>query len=178
MQYLSDLLLVVAALAIVAVFAFKGFGFGGGNGDGEGSGIADNSNTVSVVEELEYINVTVSGNEYIYDNKKVTLDELIDSIKSLDKNGNVLYAGTFSKTLAPGLMKAHLLRHTKLLKPNCRKTASALSKHSKEVQYEKVYYCDTPACRMRRFGIFRLSRNQQADKRRTNGNVFRSKYGI
>ena len=45
------ILLVVAALAVVAVFAFKGFGFGGGNGDGEGSGIADNSNTVSVVEE-------------------------------------------------------------------------------------------------------------------------------
>ena len=80
------ILLVVAALAVVAIFAFKGFGFGGGNGDSEGSGIADNSDAVSVVEELEYINVTVSGNEYIYDNKKVTLDELIDSIKSLDKN--------------------------------------------------------------------------------------------
>ena len=50
----------------------------------------------------------MSGNEYIYDNKKVTLDELIDSIKSLDKNGNVLYAGTFSKTLAPGLRVGYL----------------------------------------------------------------------
>lgn len=70
------ILLIVAALAVVAVFAFKGFGFGGGNGDGEGSGIADNSDAVSVVEELEYIDVTVSGNEYIYDNKRLPLTSL------------------------------------------------------------------------------------------------------
>lgn len=80
------IILLIAAVVIVGVFAFKGFGFGGGNGDGDGSGVADNSNAISVVEELEYINVTVSGNEYIYDNKKIALDELIDSIKSLDKN--------------------------------------------------------------------------------------------
>lgn len=30
------------------------------------------------------------------------------TIKSLDKNGNVLYAGTFSKTLAPGLRVGYL----------------------------------------------------------------------
>lgn len=98
------ILLVVAALAVVAVFAFKGFGFG----DGEGSGIADNSNTVSVVEELEYINVTVSGNEYIYDNKKVTLDELIDSIKSLDKNLPVKIADEGSSLKAYKALKAKL----------------------------------------------------------------------
>lgn len=100
------ILLVVAALAVVAVFAFKGFGFGGGNGDG--SGIADSSNTVSVVEELEYINVTVSGNEYIYDNKKVTLDELIDSIKSLDKNLPVKIADEGSSLKAYKALKAKL----------------------------------------------------------------------
>ena len=100
------ILLVVAALAVVAVFAFKGFGFGGGNGDGEGSGIADNSNTVSVVEELEYINVTVSGN--VYDNKKVTLDELIDSIKSLDKNLPVKIADEGSSLKAYKALKAKL----------------------------------------------------------------------
>ena len=99
------ILLVVVALAVVAVFAF---GFGGGNGDGEGSGIADNSNTVSVVEELEYINVTVSGNEYIYDNKKVTLDELIDSIKSLDKNLPVKIADEGSSLKAYKALKAKL----------------------------------------------------------------------
>lgn len=78
--------LVAVVVAAVVFFACKGFGLGGGNGNGEGSDVADNSDAVSVVEKLEYINVTVSGNEYIYDNKKVTLDELVDSIKSLDRN--------------------------------------------------------------------------------------------
>ena len=105
---------IFAALAAAAV-CFAAFflpacteGAGGGNGDGEGSGIADNSNTVSVVEELEYINVTVSGNEYIYDNKKVTLDELIDSIKSLDKNLPVKIADEGSSLKAYKALKAKL----------------------------------------------------------------------
>lgn len=103
------IILLVAVIAVAVVFfAFKGFGFGGGNGDGEGSGIVDNSNTVSVIEELEYINVTVSGNEYIYDNKKVTLDELIDSIKSLDKNLPVKIADEGSSLKAYKALKAKL----------------------------------------------------------------------
>ena len=100
--------LLVVAVVAVGVFAFKGFGFGGGNGNGEGSGVADNSNDISVVEELEYINVTVSGNEYIYDNKKVTLDELIDSIKSLDKNLPVKIADEGSSLKAYKALKAKL----------------------------------------------------------------------
>ena len=102
------ILLVAVVVAAVVFFAFKGFGFGGGNGNGEGSGVADNSNDVSVVEELEYINVTVSGNEYIYDNKKVTLDELIDSIKSLDKNLPVKIADEGSSLKAYKALKAKL----------------------------------------------------------------------
>lgn len=103
------IILLVAVIAVAVVFfAFKGFGFGGGNGDGAGSDVADNSNAVSVVEELEYINVTVSGNEYIYDNKKVTLDELIDSIKSLDKNLPVKIADEGSSLKAYKALKAKL----------------------------------------------------------------------
>lgn len=103
------IILLVAVIAVAVVFfAFKGFGFGGGNGDGEGSGVADNSNTVSVVEELEYINVTVSGNEYIYDNKKVSLDELIDSIKSLDRNLPVKIADEGSSLKAYKALKTKL----------------------------------------------------------------------
>ena len=103
------IILLVAVIAVAVVFfAFKGFGFGGGNGDGEGSGVADNSNAVSVVEELEYINVTVSGNEYIYDNKKVTLDELIDSIKSLDRNLPVKIADEGSSLKAYKELKSKL----------------------------------------------------------------------
>ena len=70
------ILLVVAALTVVAVFAFKGFGFGGGNGDGEGSGIADNSNAVSVVEELEYINVTCRATNTYTITKRLPLTSL------------------------------------------------------------------------------------------------------
>ena len=103
------IILLVAVIAVAVVFfAFKGFGFGGGNGDGAGPDVADNSNAVSVVEELEYINVTVSGNEYIYDNKKVTLDELIDSIKSLDKNLPVKIADEGSSLKAYKALKAKL----------------------------------------------------------------------
>ena len=100
--------LVVVVAAAVVFFACKGFGLGGGNGDGEGSGVADNSNAVSVVEELEYINVTVSGNEYIYDNKKVTLDELVDSIKSLDRNLPVKIADEGSSLKAYKELKSKL----------------------------------------------------------------------
>ncbi|MGN0698710.1 MAG: hypothetical protein ACI4JV_08195 [Ruminiclostridium sp.] len=101
------IILLVAVIAVAVVFfAFKGFG--GGNGDGEGSGVADNSNAVSVVEELEYINVTVSGNEYIYDNKKVSLDELIDSIKSLDRNLPVKIADEGSSLKAYKALKTKL----------------------------------------------------------------------
>ena len=100
--------LVVVVAAAVVFFACKGFGLGGGNGNGEGSDVADNSNAVSVVEELEYINVTVSGNEYIYDNKKVTLDELIDSIKSLDRNLPVKIADEGSSLKAYKELKSKL----------------------------------------------------------------------
>ena len=100
--------LVVVVAAAVVFFACKGFGLGGGNGDGEGSDIADNSDAVSVVEELEYINVTVSGNKYIYDNKKVTLDELVDSIKSLDRNLPVKIADEGSSLKAYKELKSKL----------------------------------------------------------------------
>ena len=103
--------LIIALVAVVAVavvlFACKGFGLGGGNGDKQGSDIEDNSE-VSVIEELEYINVTVSGNEYIYDNKKVTLDELISSIQSLDKKLPVKISDEGSSLKAYKNLKAKL----------------------------------------------------------------------
>ena len=100
--------LVAVVVAAVVFFACKGVGLGGGNGNGEGSDVADNSDAVSVVEKLEYINVTVSGNEYIYDNKKVTLDELVDSIKSLDRNLPVKIADEGSSLKAYKELKTKL----------------------------------------------------------------------
>lgn len=68
-----------------------GFGFGGGKGDGEGSGETEETAAViettvepPVVEEIEYIDITVSGSKYIYQNKEIGLDSLVDEIASLD----------------------------------------------------------------------------------------------
>ena len=100
--------LVAVVVAAVVFFACKVFGLGGGNGNGEGSAVADNSDSVSDVAQLEYINVSVSGNEYIYDNKKVTLDELVDSIKSLDRNLPVKIADEGSSLKAYKELKTKL----------------------------------------------------------------------
>ena len=76
---------VVAIVVVVGVFT-DGFGLGGGQGDGEGEGnVSDvqNSDTeVSelVVEELDFLNVTVSENEYLYQNSRLQLDELMDKL--------------------------------------------------------------------------------------------------
>lgn len=90
-------LVVAIVLAVIVVgvliwgLGFGGFGFGGGKGDGEGSGNvetvgseqpAETSITTPVIEELEYIEITVSGNEYLYQNSKYTLDDLISELTS------------------------------------------------------------------------------------------------
>ena len=103
------IILLVAVIAVAVVFfAFKGFGFGGGNGDGEGSGGADKARGGSGVEALGNMNGTVTGDEYIYDNKKVSLCELIDSIKSLDRNLPVKIADEGSSLKAYNALKTKL----------------------------------------------------------------------
>lgn len=93
-------LVVVIILAVIAVvglliwgLGFGGFGLGGGKGDGEGDGNIESVEseqpdettvTTPVIEELEYIEITVSGNEYLYQNSKYTLDDLIKELTSQD----------------------------------------------------------------------------------------------
>ncbi len=91
----GTLLAIIIALAVIAVVAvilgLGGFGFGGGKGDGEGDGeaveaIATVSETEAseiTTEEIEYINITISENNYLYQNKTYTLDELISELNSL-----------------------------------------------------------------------------------------------
>ena len=100
-------IIVVAVIAVVAaiiLFGFGGLGFGGGKGDGEGDGdstVAEVSQdepeetavteeteetteeAVPVIETVEYINITVSENEYLYQNNKYSLEELIIELDSL-----------------------------------------------------------------------------------------------
>lgn len=83
------ILAVVAVAAIVLLLGFGGFGWGGGKGDGEGDGDStiaavsaepEETEATPAIENIEYINVAVSGNEYIYDNQKLSLEELISRL--------------------------------------------------------------------------------------------------
>lgn len=97
----SGVAVLTAVIAAVVTFIIGGIvglllgngglGFGGGRGDGEGSGEAEE--TVAVIEttveppevqEIEYIDITVSGNKYIYQNKETDLAVLIDELAALD----------------------------------------------------------------------------------------------
>lgn len=84
-------LIIGIALALVVVgiliYAFGGKGFGGGMGDGEGSSFvpADVSISEPETQSVEYMEITVSGNDYIFQNKKLTADEIIAEISSPDE---------------------------------------------------------------------------------------------
>lgn len=79
---------VIAVVVVVVGFLTDGFGLGGGQGDGEGEGNvsaeAEESSTEEepelVVEELDFLNVTVSENEYLYQNSRLQLEELMDRL--------------------------------------------------------------------------------------------------
>ena len=83
-------IILIAAVVIIALvvigFLTDGFGLGGGQGDGEGEGnvsaeqSSDTQEPELVIEELDFLNVTVSGNEYLYQNSKLQLDELVDKL--------------------------------------------------------------------------------------------------
>lgn len=84
---LSAVLILFAVIVVViAIAALGGFGFGGGLGDGEGDGDISLSDSepedpVPVIEEIEYIEITVSGKDYLYNNAKYTLDELVEELR-------------------------------------------------------------------------------------------------
>ncbi len=77
--------LAVAAVVVVVGFLSDGFGFGGGKGDGVGTGNvsavqSESETSEPIVEELDFLNVTVSENEYLYQNSKLQLDELMNRL--------------------------------------------------------------------------------------------------
>lgn len=78
-------LVVAVAAAVILGVLTDGFGFGGGMGDGEGAGNVSSVQSepeVSepVVEELDFLNVTVSENDYLYQNSRLQLDELMNKL--------------------------------------------------------------------------------------------------
>jgi biopolymer transport protein ExbD len=85
----------IIALAIWALLHFKGFG-----GFGKDS-VKSNKNDTSVIEttktaatttedkKQESAEITVSGNDYLYNNEKLTLDKLAAEISKLDKDAEI-----------------------------------------------------------------------------------------
>lgn len=76
--------IAVAAAVVLGVFT-DGFGLGGGKGDGEGEGNvstvqSESEKSEPVVEELDFLNVTVSENDYLYQNSRLQLDELMSKL--------------------------------------------------------------------------------------------------
>ena len=86
--HIAIIIAIVAVVAVVIVgIATGGFGLGGGKGDGEGEGNvseagSEQATEVSepVVEEVDFLNVTVSENEYLYQNSRLSLEELMEKL--------------------------------------------------------------------------------------------------
>lgn len=99
---LISLVLIIAAVAVVGVVIYfigkGGFGFGGGKGDGEGDGNVEPAQqamaTVQVSEtvteittkEIEYVEVTVHENTYLYNNKVYELSEIESLMNDIKKS--------------------------------------------------------------------------------------------
>lgn len=78
-------ILVTVVIVAVIIFACGGLGFGGGKGDGIGEGSVSaievfEEQTEITTEEIQYINITISGSDYIYQNQNLSLDEIINNI--------------------------------------------------------------------------------------------------
>jgi hypothetical protein len=90
------ILLIIVALVIFLLF-FKGFGgFGKDSGEGKSSDRsitetietteADEIETTTVLDRRpEGAEITVSGHDYIFNNEKISLDDLAAEISKLDK---------------------------------------------------------------------------------------------
>ena len=79
------IIVIVVIIAVVAFFLMNGLGLGGNIGNGTGNASVTSVQSESAVsepvtEELDYIEVTVYENEYLYQNSKYELEELIDKL--------------------------------------------------------------------------------------------------
>lgn len=86
------LLLLVIIIAL-AIYLMKHFSFGL-FGDEKNSGtsdtsVSDDANTGSETEEDVIVDISVLGNQYIYDNGKTEIDEFIAELKGIKGNVSV-----------------------------------------------------------------------------------------
>ena len=103
MKKILAIIVVIVVIAVVAMLGI-GLGFGKGSGDGSGDGKTNTSqeainteehNTVEEQTEVEQdgvendsedtiIKVSVAGNEYFYENERVSLDDFISKLEKLE----------------------------------------------------------------------------------------------
>lgn len=91
----SALLVILVLLFLIAVMLFlfwkfgSGFGFGNGSGIGFGESskpvmaeISIDESSEIVADEMQYADIIVSGSDYIFQNEKMTVEEITAEINS------------------------------------------------------------------------------------------------
>ena len=97
---MMNILLVIVVIVIIAIAVMLGLGlgFGNGSGDGKGDGKPNTVQEDSKIDESEkpteknaeednkgvIIKVSVVGNEYFYENERITLDDFISKVKEIE----------------------------------------------------------------------------------------------
>ena len=90
------LILIIAAL-IFALLDFKGFGgFGKNSGDGKKNDtstsdfVTKDEPTTEAAKNEKAAEITVSGHDYLFNNEKISLDDLAAEISKLDKDTEII----------------------------------------------------------------------------------------
>ena len=91
-KILGILLVLIIAAAILFFLYFKGYiGFGKGKGDEKKSdtSFSENVETTTDNKDVTVAEITVSGNDYLYNNEKTSLEALAAEIAKLDKDAEI-----------------------------------------------------------------------------------------
>lgn len=92
MKKILSLLVIIIIIVIMSLFKF-GFGFGSGNGSGDkNANTVQNKSTIKTNEEVSktmsedsnkgiVMKVSVVGNDYFYNNERISLDDFVSKIK-------------------------------------------------------------------------------------------------
>ena len=97
-KVLGFILILIVIAIIVFLYFFKGFGgFGKDSGKGKGNDTTVSETTEKSSAEATTVldrkpagaEITVSGHDYIFNNEKISLDDLMTEISKLDKEAEI-----------------------------------------------------------------------------------------